>query len=236
MRPVFNFLILAALSIWFFFHPSPVNGQDTIYQSSVSYSAGYSLPYSLFAEKTFARMAGFSSGGPVIDFRYQHFYGKQRIFGLFADASFTSHFFNEKSYTSAYEQRLDIEGDLQITAGNYMFAVTRVGILLSLPEFAGTRIILDAGLGAAFCYHPELSVYNTYWGQINTVPPDLDAKIMSAAGVSVEHSINRSTAILLSWSAHGFTPSFRDDVGEHTIYFDLPVRYMNFTLGISRYF
>lgn len=236
MRPGFHICALTICSLLLFFHAIPVIGQDTIPRSSISYSAGYSMPYGSFAEKSFSRMAGFSSGGPVMDFRYQHFYGRNRVFGLFADASFTTHFFNERSYLESYEQVMNVEGEFQVKTGNYLFGVTRLGILVAFPEFSGTRIILDAGLGGAFCYHPSLSVYNTYWGQINTVTEDVSGQIMSAAGVTVEHSINSYTAILVSWSTYGFTPSFSDEAGPHPFSFDLTVRYMNFNLGISRYF
>ena len=236
MRPGFHICTLTICSLLLFFNAVPVNGQDTNPQSSISFSAGYSMPYGTFAEKSFSRMAGFSSGGPVMDFRYQHFYGRKRIFGLYADASFTTHFFSERSYLASYEEVMNVEGAFQVKTGNYLFAVTRLGILVAFPEFSGTRIILDAGLGGAFCYHRKLSVYNTYWGQINTVSEDVSGQLMSAAGVTIEHSLNRYTAILVSWSAYGFTPSFYDEIGPYQLSFDLPVRYMNFNLGISRYF
>jgi len=236
MRTDKNLSILAIAGLLLLIKPSIASSQDTIPLFCISFNAGYSMPYGTFAQETFGGLAGFSSGGPVLDFQFQQYFGSYKIFGLFADASFTSHFFNERAYINAYRQVMGTEGDFIVNAGNYNFAETRLGFLLAIPASDRLRILLDAGLGAAFCYHPRISVYNTYWGQINTVTADLDAQFLGAAGLSVEYALNPYTAIYVTGSVHGFNPEFWDTEGVESINFDLKVRYANFTLGINRYF
>lgn len=179
-------------------------------------------------------MSGFASGGAAMDFRLQRYFGK--YIGGFAEMGVTTHFFSERAYISEYIRVLGTDGDYEVSTGNYHFLSGRFGFMAAFPEFADTRIVLDAGLGYVLCLHPYLSVYNTKWGQINTVNRDLDLQIMSAAGLSVEHTLNTHTGILFSWSIYAFKPDFRDREGVREMTFYMPVRYMNFTMGINRYF
>ena len=229
---IFKFLLAVAfISVCY----CPLHAQDPSNRNALSISAGPTLPYAEFANKTFTSMAGFAKGGANLELEIIR-YGRRGFFGMYADMGLSNIFFDGKSYIAEYERILNNEGTTTVTAGSYQFLTVHGGFLIRFVDILDTRIILQAGIGYSLCRHPYLSATNSYWGNINIVNSDLDLQIGSSVSIKVEHTLNERTGINLSYSLFACKPDFRDRESFREYRYYLPVRYQNINIGLTRYF
>jgi hypothetical protein len=213
----------------------PVQAQEPVNRNALSISAGPSIPYAEFANKTFTNRAGFAKAGANLNLDIIR-YGRRGIFGVYADLKLANLFFDENSYIAEYERILNNEGTTTANTGSYQFLTVHGGFLIRFSEFLDTRIILQTGIGYSLCRHPYLTVTNSYWGNINTVNSDLDIQIGSSATIKVERTLNDKTGIHLSYSLFACKPNFRDTESFRDYIYYVPVRYQDINIGLTRYF
>lgn len=226
-----NLMVVVLASTCFF----PMSAQEPVIRNALSISTGPSIPYAEFANKTFTSRAGFAKAGANLDLDIIR-YSRRGIFGIYADLGLANIFFDEKSYVAEYERILTNEGAITASTGSYQFLTVHGGFLLRFAAILDTRIILQAGIGYTLARHPNLTVTNSYWGDINTVNSDLDLQIGSSASIRVERALNKETGIHLSYSLFACLPDFRDTENFRDYTFYLPVRYQSINIGLTRYF
>lgn len=230
-RTVFFLLLPVVVSAC----PSIVSAQDHMYRNAIHYSAGAAVPYDEFAASSFTYRAGFARTGVTLDGGVIH-YGRRKILGVYADATYAFLPFNEKRYLAEYNRIFEDVGIMSVSTEGYHYLRAEVGLLIRTIAILDTRIILQAGVGYTLFRHPCLSAINTYWGIVNTVNSDLDFQLSGSAGIRLEHALNESTGIYLSYQWFASKPDFRDTESYRDHHYYVPVRTQQINIGITRYF
>jgi hypothetical protein len=138
--------------------------------------------------------------------------------------------FSKKAYKSEYERVLNDDGEITVTAGNYNFFNTVIGLTAKMPEFHSIKILFIAQVGGSFDIHPELKVDHSRYGIINSIPQDHDWALIGNLGMKVNYKISDKYGVSLGYCLNSLRPAFYSNsslVGN----FFMPVRFQNINLG-----
>ncbi len=215
--------------------PKSLSAQDSTQRNAFHFSAGAAAPYDEFAASTFTYRAGFALTGINLDGGVIH-YGRRKILGVYADAGYAFLPFNEKRYQAEYDRIFEDVGTMSVSTEGYHYLRAEVGFLIRTIAILDTRIILQAGVGYTLFRHPYLSAINTYWGIVNTVNSDLDFQLSGSAGIRLEHALDESAGIYLSYQLFASKPDFSDTESYRDHRFYVPVRTQQINIGFTRYF
>jgi len=193
-------------------------------------NSGISLPFSSFAKKEMDHNAGFAGAGMNIDIDYLN--NKARWLTFTASAGYAILNFKEEAYRAGYDRILNQDGAVTVTAGNYQFYKTVVGLAVIVPEFYHIELLFSAQIGAAIAIHPEISVDHIQYGVINSFSKDHEWAATSNLNMRINYNISEKYGVNLTYCLNYLTPYFYDDIGVHHV-FSLPVRFGNLNLGIA---
>jgi hypothetical protein len=215
-------LLLSAISV-------SLNSQQQVKRTIFSAGAGVSLPYNEFAVKNFANNhAGFASAGVNAEASLLRYTG--RYFGLSSVIGYSNIFISEKDFLAEYDRLLNGYGGNSVSAGNYQVLIGMLGLILKVPEFSNTDILLMFHLGGALTVHPDIKVTNSKLGVISSMRKDRSFSPMSNAGMRINHWLTPRYGLSLGYSVNLTKPSFRDETSVNGHFF-LPVRYQNINVG-----
>lgn len=191
-------------------------------------NSGISIPYSDFANKTMVIDAGFAGVGMNIGIDYLS--SKDRFLGFCASAGYSIMNFDRKDYKSEYERVLNDDGEITVTAGNYNFFKTVVGLTAKMPEFHSIKILFIAQVGGSFDIHPEIKVDHSRYGIINSIHQDHDWALIGNLGMKVNYKLSDKYGVSLGYCLNSLRPAFYDDSSLVGTFF-MPVRFQNISLG-----
>ena len=197
-------------------------------KSVFSADLGAAVAYDEFAMKTFEYDAGFATAGPNAEAGYLY-YG--RFVGLSLTMGYANIFFNEKAYKAEYDRVLSGFGENTVSAGNYHVFKLQAGLVLKVPEFRHTEVMLLFQTGYALCVHPELTVMNSELGEVNRIAESPGESIIGTAGLKLNYWLSNCFGISLNSSLNSVRPGFDDETGPDSHFF-LPMRYYTVDAGI----
>lgn len=201
--------------------------QKTPRKSVFGASAGVSIPFSDFANRTFTRDAGFAFPGPNIEAEYLY-YGN--YFGFSSTIGYANFFFDKNACQSEYDRTMNGYGTNEVSAGNYQVMKFLIGFALKTPEFKNTEIMLLFHLGYARSVHPNLEVTNSELGVIGSMKRDAGGSPAVSAGLKINHWLNERYGISLNGSLNNTRPAFFDETAPDGFFF-MPIDYATVNLG-----
>jgi len=205
-----------------------VLSQKPVPKSVFSADLGVAVAYDEFALNSFEYDAGFATAGPNAEAGFLY-YG--RFAGISLGMAYTNIFFNEKAYQAEYDRVLSGYGENTVNAGNYHVFKLQAGLVLKVPEFRHTEVMLLFQTGYALCVHPELTVMNTELGEINSIAGTPGESITGTAGLKVNYWLSDRFGVTLNSSLNAVRPGFGDDTGPAGAFF-LPMRYYTVDAGL----
>lgn len=204
--------------------------EDSSWNKVLTLKPGVSVPFNEYADKTFSYHSGFANPGGCLEADFLFY---KRWFGLNASLGYSNQTFAKKKYTASYSTVLDNTGITDVSAGIYQSLKAVAGFNFRIINTKKAELFLLAQAGIALNVHPNIEVTNTYWGQINTIVRSADFQSTSVIGVLLKYNLNEEYGMSFSYNANYTLPYFRDDYIMRGG-FNLPMRFQNITLGISK--
>jgi hypothetical protein len=206
--------------------------QKPPWQKVVMVNTGVSVPFTDYADKTFSTHSGFANPGGCLEADFLFY---RRWFGLSATLGYSNQTFAKKKYISCYDEVFDNTGITNVTAGIYQSMKATAGFAFRLADVLDTELFWLIQAGIALNVHPNISVNNSYWGEINSINRDTDWQSTSVLGVLLKHNLTENIGITLSYTLNYTLPGFRDENNHHYFhYYNLPMRFQNITVGIFK--
>jgi hypothetical protein len=191
-------------------------------------NSGVSLPFSSFANKKMVPNAGFAGAGMNLCIDYLN--NTERFLTFSAGAGYAILDFDKETYRSEYERIWNESGSMSVTAGNYHFFKTVVGLALIIPVLDPLDFIFSVQCGISLSIHPEIIVEHSFYGIINSNIHDAAWAATSNLNMKINYKITEKYGVNLTYCLNYLYPGFDDVVGA-VGHFDLPVRFQNINLG-----